>query len=123
MTKNQLLNERFAQTFVRLIDFVLLRSDLVLGLWGDNQSEAITPQLRETLMLGQRGATNLHVQLAHKMGDIKRHSEQNGWNGLTESERALITKTADLAEVYDFRDFAERSRAIALRYFEIEQRQ
>lgn len=113
---------KFAQTFKNLIIFDKARRELMF----DDEPD-MTPQQREhreMLLLGQRGDFNYHLWLLQEMFRIRTRLIRNGWNGLTKNERAFIREVAQLKVDFNsadsFRVFAERSLAIAERYFDLE---
>ena len=118
MTKTK---EKFIRTFERLVEFDKARMNLMF----DDEPD-VTSQVgehRESLLSGQRGDFNFHLWLVQEMSRIKTRLNRNGWNGLTKRERSIIRETAWLADIdFDnsFRAFAERSLAIAKRYYELE---
>ena len=78
------------------------------------------------LLLGQRGDFNFHLWLLQEMIRIKTRLIRSGWTGLTKNERSFVCEAArlkvDFNSADSFQIFAERSLAIAERYFEIERR-
>jgi len=116
MTKTK---EKFIRTFERLVEFDKARKNLMI----DDEPD-VTPEqweYRAMLLSGQRGDFNYHLWLVTTMSLIKARLERNGWDKLAENGRSLVLDMAQLSEL-DARAFAERSLAIAERYFEIERR-
>lgn len=116
--------EGFARTFERLVEFDKARMNLMF----DDEPDVTSQQRehREMLLLGQRGDFNFHLWLLQEMIRIKARLDRSGWNGLTKNERSFVREAArlklDFNSADSFRIFAERSLAIAERYFEIERR-
>lgn len=116
--------EGFARTFERLVEFDKARMNLMF----DDEPDVTSQQRehREMLLLGQRGDFNFHLWLLQEMIRIKTRLIRSGWTGLTKNERSFVCEAArlkvDFNSADSFQIFAERSLAIAERYFEIERR-
>lgn len=122
---NDRLPEKTKEKLIRTIEKLVVFDKARMKLMYDDEPD-VTPQVgehRELLLLGQRSDDfNYHRWLVQNLIRIKTRLNRNGWNGLTKRERSAIRETAllDIDFNNSFRAFAERSLAIAKRYYELE---